>query len=1153
VPVRQFELSVFARTTDLWQLRIVDPAGETSTHDFDPAAIGRLGREIAAAAGGTPPPLAAQDTRDFAHLRPRPSLLGAQGDAAWLAAVGQRLYTWLDTTTGGWLGRIWDRTPGLALYIEGTAPLRDLPWEALHNGKDFLCAHPTHPFAPIRRIGDAAQAVITQNRPLQVLFMACAPDDVFPVIDFEREEDLVLAATRSQPIDLRVEDSGSVTEMENVVTSFEPGYFDVFHLSGHAGIEIGGRSVFIMEDDCGRSHRAIARDIGRAFSGRWPRLVFLSGCATGQTVSTGLPSMSEALVSDGASAVLGWALAVRDATASSAAAELYRRLAIGSPIDEGVAFTRQALLANSQVGWNLLRLYVDRTPAAALVTPLRTAGRKHRKIRPLDSDFLDAERRVQVCPRDRFIGRRRILQRCLKVLRANTQEKAYAAGLLLHGMRGLGKSSLAARLCERLQDDMERLVWVGRVDEVALLETLRRRFSATRGAAMVSTRAGSMAATIDALVKERFEEFPMLFVFDGFEANLKAEPDGTFTVEPAAREVLEMLLSALHYSGSKCRVIVTSRYRFALSGPARLHSEALESMRGVELIKMQSRLPWLGSPAAAGAEIRRKSVSLSGGVPGLLETLEGLAGSAGEPEQTAAACAAIGSFRRDLAELLARQPPEDRALIALLSTFDWPVTETDLLHLADIGAPADLLGPAIDAGLVEEACGSPDKRRVLHVPPVLRPLVAGELADPRRSDRWAQAAERAQALGKAGGWAESPARKDIDPLVAACSLWAAAGRIDAAARLLVEEVGPYLATFGDLDRLLELHLPLQGRIQEPVLATGSLIDIATVRQRLGDIAGASTGYRAACMSARQAGDARHQALALNNLGYSCFEEGRVTEALAALADAISLARQNQQLGVEWMARLTSGQCVEARGDVPAARQMYAALLAECASRDQTYDTLCHLCLGNCAAALGEPLGAMQVFDAVLGAVQGRDLYTWSTTLQSRAESLIDLGRLGEALESAETGFEIGAQVASPRHKAENLLSLARSNLLSEAYSAAAGSAQEAAAFGIPRLCHCAQVLLGLAHWRRRDDAPAAHAFRAAIQAADRLLDRDDQDLSALESRSIAQAGLGAADASGGATDAPQTANAPAVAAIHQRFGLSGRARRFAALAWLLRR
>ena len=140
------------------------------------------------------------------------------------------------------------------------------------------------PFSPLPRYARSpisAWRPATANRPLRVLFMATSPEDVKPLLNFEDEEGRILDATRTRPLEFIVEESGSLEGLQYLIESFEPGYFDVFHLSGHADV-IGGVPHFIMENDVGLRQDATAEEIAQAFAALWPRLVFLSGCKTGQ-------------------------------------------------------------------------------------------------------------------------------------------------------------------------------------------------------------------------------------------------------------------------------------------------------------------------------------------------------------------------------------------------------------------------------------------------------------------------------------------------------------------------------------------------------------------------------------------------------------------------------------------------------------------------------------------------------------------------------------------------------------------------------------------------------------------------------------------------------------------------------------------------------
>jgi AAA ATPase domain len=66
-----------------------------------------------------------------------------------------------------------------------------------------------------------------------------------------------------------------------------------------------------------------------------------------------------------------------------------------------------------------------------------------------------------------FVGRRREIQTGLKALRAQEH-----AGILIHGMGRLGKSSLAARLAGRLGDDFALAVVFGDYDAFSVFQAL---------------------------------------------------------------------------------------------------------------------------------------------------------------------------------------------------------------------------------------------------------------------------------------------------------------------------------------------------------------------------------------------------------------------------------------------------------------------------------------------------------------------------------------------------------------------------------------------------------------------------------------------------------------------------------------------------------
>jgi CHAT domain-containing protein len=256
------------------------------------------------------------------------------------------------------------------------------------------------------------------NRALNVLFMATSPLGVEPVLDFEAEEGRILEATARPEIELKVEESGCLTDLGYVIDDYGKGYFDVLHLTGHATLTDDGPR-FNTETETGELYRASAADIAEKLQFRLPQLIFVSGCRTGQGGKSGaVPSLAEELLKLGAKAVLGWGQKVLDTDATAAAAAFYGALAAGYELTEALSRTYQALIKQQARDWHLLRLYVARTLPGQLVTTLRTPGRKRAPKPSVAEQFLDVDtKQVKVASRGSFVGRRRQLQNCLRALK----------------------------------------------------------------------------------------------------------------------------------------------------------------------------------------------------------------------------------------------------------------------------------------------------------------------------------------------------------------------------------------------------------------------------------------------------------------------------------------------------------------------------------------------------------------------------------------------------------------------------------------------------------------------------------------------------------------------------------------------------------------
>ncbi len=543
-----------------------------------------------------------------------------------LTETGQRLYDWLDGDQR-WLATKLTQHPGeeIVLAIATAERLAHLPWEVLHDGAQFLVQR-LPAVVPVRWASSDSVGRLTvdpdpQNRALRVLFMATSPEGVEPVLDYEQEEGEILAAAARSSVELVVEETGNLEELQQTVDDYGrdggKGYFDVAHLTGHATLK-DGEPRFMTETAEGLAHYAAPEEIAKSLRLPLPKLVFVSGCRTGQAGNAGaVPSMAEQLLTCGAAAVLGWGQTVLDTDATAAAARLHTELSRGRSLTSALAETVQEMIKQERRDWYLLRLYVGQRLPGELVTSPRTRGWKRAPKPTVTTEFLDPKtKQIKVPGREGFVGRRRQLQRCLRALK--DPEKI---GVLVHGMGGLGKSSLAARLCDRLPD-FKRIVISGRVDAAKLAaaladgvddQALRDRLKNPDEALKYRLRG----------VFEQLQEAgakPFLLVLDDFEQNLEARGGG-YVLRPWAVEPLRDLLWAIEETYAPHKLILTSRYDFEFSGWRWFHKQPLDAFAGADLRKKCSRLKCFEANSSVNDVLLKQVLELADGNPFLLEKL----------------------------------------------------------------------------------------------------------------------------------------------------------------------------------------------------------------------------------------------------------------------------------------------------------------------------------------------------------------------------------------------------------------------------------------------------------------------------------------------------------------------------------------------------
>jgi NACHT domain len=357
----------------------------------------------------------------------------------------------------------------------------------------------------------------------------------------------------------------------------------VFHLTGHGNIK-DGVPYFVTESLEGDLVAAQVADLAAVFSFRYPTLIFLSGCRTGESASKGV-------------------------TSSLAAMVLYQRLSQGFTVAQALALTYQELLKVEVPDWCLLRLYAKFDCWGKLVLPPGDAVRWRRPEASEDEEFLDAQGLVRVAGKNAFVGRRRYLQRGLKALKSSRN-----LGIWLHGLGGAGKSSIACRLLDRLAPSYQKLVLTGDFDESLLVNKLVKEFADKQDALNIS---GSLVQRLTTALKDvgQRQNERIVFLLD----NLEMLADGKWVLKAAVVEPLQALLNGIVKSQVHHRVIVTSRFDVVLPGglERQIHRLAVGSM-GRDSQKLYRRLKAFQSEASVDVGLQTKAQEIADGYPRLM-------------------------------------------------------------------------------------------------------------------------------------------------------------------------------------------------------------------------------------------------------------------------------------------------------------------------------------------------------------------------------------------------------------------------------------------------------------------------------------------------------------------------------------------------------
>ena len=576
------------------------------------------------------------------------------GDPSLLPDVGTQMFDWLDESSWAskWVKGAGDRELEIAVdeaESEASCALINLPWEVLADKADFLAADPVQSFAVFRSIGRGRKAKPAEAayRDLALMFMAASPEGQ-QELDFEAEEAAILDATAQLPVQVVVEESGCADFLKDRLA--QEGPFEVVHVSCHGDILGNGEPALAIETPEGDVALTTPGDFAGVLGQGKAPLVFLSACRTAQSGAGKAAEVTEpfvrALIRAGVPNVLGWDGSVYDADAILFAKRFYGELAEHASVPFAAAAARRDVLRthrddpNKGRHWHLARVYAGPDGAGPCCDP---AKRKRRLRKNAGfKEFLDkANSRVRVATAQEFVGRRRHAQAVLRAFRDGGK-----AGVLIFGMGNLGKSSLAARIANRMPRH-QTVVTYDRYDSLAVFEQLVAALPGSERAGweqswreQIANNGALLGAALEDMLQGPFDENPILLIIDDLEQILETpKPDQMITPVKDAlgtpdtwRVSLAAVLRAFKAADTESRLLLTSRFVFTLPDGKGL--DLADALERVQLHPMKDReraKQWRAAERMAGraeptADNREKTLAsralaVAGGNPGLQEIL----------------------------------------------------------------------------------------------------------------------------------------------------------------------------------------------------------------------------------------------------------------------------------------------------------------------------------------------------------------------------------------------------------------------------------------------------------------------------------------------------------------------------------------------------
>ena len=239
-----------------------------------------------------------------------------------------------------------DKARGLRIeLIIDPLYLRRLPWELMHDGKDFLALSTATPI--VRTVSQAEMREFPAvSFPLGILFVAASPVGPGSPVDVGGEIRLlcrgVSEAVEASRVLLKCYGARKI-KSQDFLDDIRSGKFHVLHVSSHgAFVEAIDKGLLQLEDEEGKAIPVSVDTLGAWIKDSKIQMVYLNACQTAVgSVRTPLADLSHVFLDRGVGAVVAMQFTVPDQSAITFCETFYSQLAKQEPLEWALSEARK--------------------------------------------------------------------------------------------------------------------------------------------------------------------------------------------------------------------------------------------------------------------------------------------------------------------------------------------------------------------------------------------------------------------------------------------------------------------------------------------------------------------------------------------------------------------------------------------------------------------------------------------------------------------------------------------------------------------------------------------------------------------------------------------------------------------------------------------